>query len=185
MNKVLIVVDMQNDFVDGVLGTPEAVNIVNNVVDKINNYNTWHHRVYATKDTHSEKYLHTPEGIMLPVQHCVVGTEGWKMEEKVTSALCQCLAYSRVYQKQTFGCSELIQDLLDEHAYAPFDQIELVGLCTDICVLTNAIMLKQTFAKEFVDIIVDASCCAGSTPEKHKAALDVMKSCQIQIINED
>lgn len=185
MNKVLIVVDVQNDFVDGVLGTPEAIAIVDNIVEKIKSYNNTNNRVCATKDSHSEKYLYTPEGLALPVQHCVVGTEGWKMEEKVTSALCQCLAYSRVYQKQSFGCEELIQDLLAEHSYAPFDEIELIGLCTDICVLTNAIMLKQAFAKEFVDIVVDASCCAGSTPEKHKAALEVMKSCQIKVINEN
>lgn len=186
MNKVLIVVDVQNDFVDGVLGTPEAVDIIDNIVGKISEYKTLtNNQVFATKDSHSEKYLHTPEGVNLPIEHCITGTTGWNMNNKIVDALCRCPAYKRMYNKPNFGCEELVQDLLYEHQRMPFDQIELVGLCTDICVLSNAIMLKQAFAREFVDIVVDASCCAGSTPEKHKAALEVMKSCQIKVINEN
>lgn len=185
MNKVLIVVDVQNDFVDGVLGTPEAIAIVDNVINKIKQYSRPMNFIYATQDTHSESYLQTPEGTGLPIKHCVARTHGWMIKDKVLASLRDCSGYCHTYYKQTFGSDDLVADLLREHQRMPFDSIELVGLCTDICVLTNAIMFKQAFAKEFVDIIVDASCCAGSTPEKHKAALNVMKSCQIQVINED
>ena len=184
MNKVLIVVDVQNDFVDGVLGTPEAVAIIDNVVEKIKQYSRSMNYIYATQDPHSDNYLQTPEGIGLPVKHCITRTYGWKINDKVLTTLRNCSGYCHTYFKQAFGSSDLVSDLLNEHQRIPFDQIELVGLCTDICVLTNAIMLKQAFAKEFVDIVVDASCCAGTIPEKHKAALEVMKSCQIKVINE-
>lgn len=185
MNKVLIVVDVQNDFVDGVLGTPEAVNIIDNVVEKIKQYSRPMNFIYATQDTHNENYLQTPEGVGLPIKHCIARTHGWKIKDKVLTSLRDCSGYCHTYYKQAFGNDDLVADLLREHQRMPFDSIELVGLCTDICVLTNAIMFKQAFAKEFVDIVVDASCCAGSTPEKHKAALEVMKSCQIKVINEN
>lgn len=169
--KILIVVDMQNDFIDGSLGTPEAVRIVPRVVEKIR---AWEGPVYATQDTHYENYLQTREGQALPVEHCIQGTSGWQIAPAVRTALgldAVCLT------KLTFGCRELAETLarLEE----PIDEIELIGLCTDICVVSNALLLRA-FLPE-VPISVDAACCAGVTPESHRAALDTMRMCQIQI----
>jgi len=167
--KYLIVIDMQKDFVDGSLGTPEAQAIVPNVEKKAADGN--YDKVLFTFDTHYENYMNTLEGKKLPVPHCVKGTAGW---ESVLSA--ETLGINETIIKNTFGYNNWLMKLYD------VDSIELVGLCTDICVISNALILRALFPD--VPITVDASCCAGTTPEAHKAALTVMKSCQIDIINE-
>ena len=174
MKKILIVVDMQKDFVDGALGTPEAVAIVDNVVNKINSFEG---NIIVTYDTHFEDYMDTREGKNLPVPHCIKETDGWKLDAKVQDAL-----FGKEYielEKPTFGSillSEIIEDLAGEEEF----EIELIGLCTDICVVSNAMVLKAHYPE--VSIKVDASCCAGVTPETHDAALMTMKMCQIEVV---
>ena len=170
MRKILIVVDMQNDFIDGAHGTKEAIGIVPNVVKKIQSYKR--DDVYATRDTHTEEYLSTQEGRLLPVKHCIKGTNGWKIADKI----CGLIPEGHVFDKPTFGSALLADEMkrISDHEDTEF---ELVGLCTDICVISNALLLK-TYMPE-VKISVDPSCCAGVTPEKHRAALDAMASCQI------
>lgn len=170
MRKILIVVDMQNDFIDGSLGSPEAAAIVGKVADKIRSYAP--ENVIATRDTHPRNYLDTQEGRYLPVEHCITGTEGWQ----INSELAQLLTGARIYDKPTFGSVEMARDLAALSAREDIE-IELTGLCTDICVISNALLLKA-FMPE-VKIAADPSCCAGVTTESHQAALDVMRSCQI------
>ena len=172
--NILIVVDMQNDFIDGALGTPEAQQILPAVVNKIK---SWSGEIYATQDTHQPDYLSTQEGKRLPVPHCVEGTPGWDLAPAVRDALTNytCLA------KPTFGSRSLAETLVIVNQNRPIDSIELVGLCTDICVISNALLLKA-FLPE-VPIRVDASCCAGVTPDSHLNALRAMQMCQIEIIN--
>lgn len=177
MEKILIVVDMQNDFINGSLGTNEAKLIVPNVANKIRQYKNDGCNIIFTRDTHFDKYLETQEGKNLPVEHCIKDTHGWH----IPSELLQNLDFSNclVYDKVTFGSKELAE-YLENNYY--FDEIELVGLCTDICVISNALLIKA-FLPE-VKITVDASCCAGVTKESHLNALNAMKMCQINIINE-
>lgn len=177
--KILVVVDMQNDFVDGALGTAEAVSIVPNVVKKINEYEKNGDAVIYTKDTHFEPYLDTNEGKHLPVVHCIKGTNGWQICESIK--LATNLDSHQIYEKVTFGSSAFAQDLASGD-YNEYDEFEFVGLCTDICVISN-VMLAKTFLPE-KEIIVDASCCAGVTPESHQNALNAMKMCHITIVNE-
>ncbi|HWT73420.1 MAG TPA: isochorismatase family cysteine hydrolase [Mobilitalea sp.] len=176
-NRVLIVVDMQNDFIDGSLGTREAAAIVPKVVKKISEFQG---KVYYTQDTHYENYLETAEGKKLPVLHCIKGTEGHRLNREI-EALCKKDTSGPV-EKLTFGSVELAELLKKEYA-STLDEIELVGLCTDICVISNTLILKAYFPE--VRITVDASCCAGVTPESHKNALNAMKMCHIDIMNED
>ena len=172
--KLLIVVDMQKDFVDGALGSREAVAIVDNVVATIAAFDG---DIIATYDTHGEDYMHTQEGRFLPVPHCIQGTAGWQLDAKVQAALDQKV-YTSV-EKPTFGSVDLAA--LIRTMYDPTDlEIRLVGLCTDICVVSNALLLKASFPE--TPISVDASCCAGVTPESHNAALTTMKMCQIQVL---
>lgn len=177
MKKLLIVVDMQNDFVDGALGTPEAQSIIPNVVRKIE---SWDGDICCTYDTHQEDYLETQEGKKLPVRHCIAETDGWKLNPAVSEALSKkkfdCLL------KQTFGCSDLPYHIASMYGCEDPESIELIGLCTDICVVSNALLVKAFFPE--TPISVDASCCAGVTPETHKAALTTMKMCQIEIKGE-
>jgi nicotinamidase-related amidase len=174
MSKALIVVDMQNDFIDGVLGTQEAQNIVDNVVKKIENFNG---SIYVTKDTHYDDYMKTQEGLNLPVEHCIRGTKGWALNNKVFNVLNNTTY--ELYEKPTFGSISLASYLSED----PFlDEIEIIGLCTDICIISNALLLKAFIPD--VKITVDASCCAGVTPESHNNALKAMKMCQINIVNE-
>ncbi len=171
--NILVVVDMQNDFIDGALGTPEAVAIVPKVMVKMMNFDGL---VLATRDTHGENYLETQEGKNLPVAHCIKGTHGWEIKEEI-----QQLLISQPIDKPTFGSEALGNVLKDlNNDVEPIDSITLVGLCTDICVISNAMLLKA-FLPE-VQICVDASCCAGVTPESHERALEAMKACQIEII---
>ena len=173
MRKILIVIDMQNDFIDGALGTPEAEAIVDNVVAKINSYDT--KDIFATRDTHEENYLETMEGKNLPVEHCIKGTEGWEISLELDA-----LRKTEPIDKVTFGSSELGFKLAEMNAEEPIGCITLVGLCTDICVISNAMIVKA-FLPE-VPVRVDAACCAGVTPESHENALAAMKCCQIEIV---
>ena len=176
MRKILIVVDMQNDFISMALGTKEAVNIVDNVVNKIISYPS--NDIFVTMDTHRGNYLETQEGKMLPVKHCIRDTEGWKLHPSIE----QVINHSNIYRKSTFSSLSL-PIILRNIANKGDIEIEIIGLCTDICVISNALMIKA-FIPE-VKITVDASCCAGTTPEKHLAALEVMESCQINVVNKD
>lgn len=173
MKKILVVIDMQNDFIDGALGTAEALGIVEKVVDKIGSYPA--DCIYATRDTHGEDYLETSEGRYLPIKHCIKGTKGWEIRPEVARAMPQ----AAVIDKPTFGSEELAQRLLEESRKEEIE-IEFVGLCTDICVVTNALLVKTKLPE--VKISVDASCCAGVTPESHEAALLTMKMCQVDVI---
>ena len=172
MRKILIVIDMQNDFIDAALGTKEAVSIVEAVKDKIRSYAA--ENVIATMDTHAENYMETQEGKYLPVPHCIKGSEGWKIRPDIASLLTGAM----IYEKPTFGSTALAADLRELSKKEEIE-LELVGLCTDICVVSNALLLKA-FMPE-VKISVDATCCAGVTPEKHLAALETMRSCQIRV----
>ena len=171
---VLVVVDMQNDFIDGALGTKEAQAIVPKVSKRIEKFNGL---VLFTKDTHGEDYLSTREGRKLPVEHCIEGTTGWELHPEIEKWVEQDDA---VIEKPVFGSVELAAELTMMAENLTIDSITLVGLCTDICVISNAIMLRS-FLPE-IPIRVDAACCAGVTPESHFRALDAMKACQIEII---
>ena len=167
--KFLIVVDMQVDFIKGSLGSELATAIVPNVVEKVKNFDG---KVIFTRDTHFEDYMQTQEGRKLPVPHCIKDTEGWQICEELQPYV------ETVIDKVTFGSVELPQ-LLKEFGET-IEEIELCGLCTDICVVSNALILKASFPD--IPFVVDSACCAGVTPEKHEAALEVMRSCQIDVI---
>lgn len=171
MRKILIVVDMQNDFIDGSLGTKEAVDIVPAVVKKIRSYPRGN--VYATRDTHPENYLNTQEGKYLRVKHCIKGTVGWQICREISPLVDE----ENIFDKPTFGSVELAEKM-KKIAEKEEIEIELVGLCTDICVVSNALLLKAYLPE--TKISVDPKCCAGVTPKKHEAALETMRSCQIQ-----
>ena len=174
MKHFLVVVDMQKDFVDGSLGTPEAQAIVSRAADKIRSFEG---DIFVTYDTHFEDYLDTPEGKKLPVPHCIYETDGWELTDELRD-LMEELPHYKV-QKYTFG-SVTLPHLMKEVADGDDFTIELIGLCTDICVISNALLLKAQFPE--LPISVDSSCCAGVTPALHNAALEVMRSCQIDII---
>ena len=173
MKHFLIVVDMQKDFVDGALGTAEALAIVPKVAEKIRQFDG---EIFATLDTHFDDYMNTMEGKKLPVVHCVKETEGWQLDRTVMQALSE-KGYTPV-EKLTFG-STALPELIRKAAGEEVFTIELIGLCTDICVVSNALLLKAHFPE--CDISVDAACCAGVTPELHKAALQTMQSCQCEV----
>lgn len=175
--KVLIVIDMQNDFIDGSLGTKEAEAIVSKVVKKISGFDG---KVYYTLDTHDNEYLDSFEGSKLPVKHCIKGTPGHRLNKEIEE-LCS-RDKSVVVEKVTFGSVDLPELLKKECESSP-EEIELVGLCTDICVISNALILKAHFPE--VKILVDAACCAGVTPKSHKNALEAMKMCHIEVVNEE
>ena len=171
--KILVAVDMQNDFIDGSLGTEEARTIVPGVVEKIRTFNG---RVIATRDTHGKDYLNSAEGKKLPVKHCIRGTEGHRLCPQVAEAAEARGA--RILDKETFGSKDLPK-IVEELAEGTPESVELVGLCTDICVISNALLLKAFFPE--TPILVDASACAGVTPESHENALKAMKMCQIEV----
>ena len=176
--NVLVVVDMQNDFVSGALGTAEAVGIVpyvvGRVVDGINRGET----ILFTRDTHEENYMDTQEGHKLPVPHCIRGTEGWE----IIPQLQEYTVGREIVDKPTFGSEKLAKLLAELDREEPVEKITFLGLCTDICVISNALLVKA-FLPE-MEIFVDASCCAGVTPESHQNALAAMKTCQITVENE-
>ena len=167
--EVLVVVDMQKDFIDGALGTKEAEAIVENVAEKIRSFTG---EVIFTRDTHGENYMNTQEGKKLPVPHCIKGSEGWKLDRRLEPL---CTADCKVFDKPTFGSVELAEYLKKQ---AP-DKITLVGLCTDICVISNAIILKAYLTE--TEIAVVKNCCAGVTPQSHANALEAMKMCQVNV----
>ena len=168
MKKVLIVVDMQNDFIDMALGTKEAVAIVPAVKAKIQQYAERGDRIIYTRDTHAENYLDTPEGKKLPVRHCIQGTKGWEIADGLYIDGCQ------IIDKPNFGWPNWKEENLEA--------VELIGLCTDICVVSNALIIKAALPD--AQVSVDRTCCAGVTPESHNAALLTMQMCQIDIIGE-
>ena len=174
MQDILIVVDMQNDFIDGALGTAEAVAIVPKVAEKVRDFKG---TVIFTRDTHGENYMQTQEGRNLPVPHCIKGSRGWE----VCPAL-EPLRTGLTIDKPTFGSAELGKVLLELDTKEPVGSITLVGLCTDICVISNA-MIAKAFLPE-VPVTVDAACCAGVTPESHRNSLSAMRMCQVMIENE-
>jgi len=177
--KFLVVVDMQRDFINGSLGTPEAQAIVSKVAQKIENYDGT--AIFVTQDTHQSNYLKTQEGKMLPIVHCVERTEGWQLHEDIVEALCRYGKKTFNFTKNTFACWALEEQLHIIANLYRIDEIVIVGLCTDICVVSNALLLKACFPE--TKIIVDAACCAGVTPESHESALKTMKMCQIYIEN--
>ena len=169
--KTLIVVDVQNDFVTGSLGTKEAEVIIPKVKKKIEEYMSRGDQIIFTRDTHFENYLETNEGKHLPVEHCIFESKGWEIVEGVEPE-----HYPVKYiNKESFGWNRWHE--------RNFEEIELIGLCTGICVISNALILKANFPE--IEITVDASCCACVTPESHRAALSTMKLCQINVIGED
>ena len=172
MRDFLIVVDMQNDFIDGALGTAEAQQIVATVEEKIRGFKG---TVLFTRDTHEEDYLDTQEGRNLPVPHCIRASHGWQIRPELDA-----LRTTEPVDKPTFGSEKLGRLLKEENAKDPIGSITLVGLCTDICVISNALLIKA-FLPE-VPIKVDASCCAGVTPQSHENALNAMRACQIEIV---
>ena len=178
MQRFLIVVDMQNDFIDGALGTKEAVAIVANVAKKIRGFDG---EVLLTMDTHGRDYPDTQEGRMLPVLHCMKGTPGWRLNPVIADAAAEREAIP--FEKNTFGSERLAQYLLARSWEEPIEEIVLVGLCTDICVISNAMTIKAVLPE--VPITVDASCCAGVNPAAHENALNAMDQCQIHIVGRE
>ena len=166
MKKTLIVVDMQNDFIDMALGTKEAVAIVPKVKEKIQEYVQNGDEIIFTRDTHAENYLQTPEGKKLPVEHCIQRTKGWQIADDLYVEGC------KIIDKPNFGWPHWKEEHLEE--------VEIVGLCTDICVVSNALIIKATFPD--ANVKVDSNCCAGVTVETHEAALKTMAMCQIEIV---
>lgn len=182
-NKALIVIDMQNDFIDGSLGTKEAQEIVPKVIEKIRNFDE-NGNLYLTRDTHGETYLDTQEGKKLPIEHCICGKDGWYVNKDILKAVeetnCNIKGY---FDKPTFGSLKMMDYFRKWYVDTSDVEITLVGLCTDICVISNAMLLKAALPE--TRIIVDAACCAGVTPESHRNALEAMKMCQIEVINEE
>ena len=170
MKKALVVIDMQNDFIDGSLGTPEAQAIVLNVSERVKAAVQDGEKLIFTQDTHPKNYLQTAEGKKLPVEHCIKPSHGWALN----SSLIPYAKDAVVLEKPTFGATGLPQHV------AGFDEITVIGLCTDICVISNAMLLKA-FLPE-AKICVDSKCCAGVTPKSHLIALEAMKMCQIDVI---
>lgn len=168
--KLLVVIDMQNDFIDGALGTAEAVAIVDNVAEKIRAARATGDLVWFTRDTHEENYLETQEGRNLPVPHCIRGTAGWEISPKLD------VGDSVIIDKPTFGSVDLAQKVAQ---LENLESIELVGLCTDICVISNAMLIKAQLPE--LPVKVDPTCCAGVTPASHENALGAMKMCQIAV----
>ena len=166
MKKTLIVVDMQNDFIDMALGTKEAVAIVPKVKEKISEYVNNKDEIIFTRDTHFEDYLQTAEGRKLPVEHCIKGTRGWQIADGLYVEGC------KIIDKPNFGWPNWKEEQLEE--------VEMIGLCTDICVVSNALIIKAAFPD--IPVKVDSSCCAGVTVESHEAALKVMQMCQVEVV---
>ncbi|MCR5208932.1 MAG: cysteine hydrolase [Lachnospiraceae bacterium] len=174
--KILVVIDMQKDFIDGALGSAEAVKIVDNCAKKINNAKAEGKVIIYTRDTHFDDYMTTEEGKNLPVPHCIKGSDGWQ----IASVLTEDAPDSVIFDKVTFGSRELGQFIADN--YSDAENIELIGLCTDICVISNALLIKAFCPN--TPVSVDAACCAGVTPAGHDTALKAMGACQIHVTGE-
>jgi nicotinamidase-related amidase len=184
--KALIVIDMQNDFITGSLGSSDAEAIVPAVIEKIKECKSKGYEIIATRDTHYDDYEATLEGVKLPIRHCIYNTEGWQIADDVSKAIDFDIDMynDHIINKNTFGYKYWLNvftaftDDKDEE----IEEVEICGLCTDICVISNALILRASFPD--LPITVDAKCCAGTSVEAHKAALTAMKSCQIDVINE-
>ncbi len=174
--RILIIVDMQNDFIDGVLGSENAKALIGSVCTKIE---CWSGDLAITKDTHGEDYLDTPEGKLLPVPHCVDGTTGHRLNDRVFQAFNRFRGARMIFHKKAFGC-KVLGNFLSEEDY---DEVFLCGLCTDFCVLSNAIIAQAALPN--AQIVVDASCCAGSTPQMHEKTLEIMEHLGIEVINKE
>lgn len=174
MKPLLIVIDMQNDFISQALGTPEAQEIVQKVSEKIR---SWEGPVFYTRDTHGKNYPDTAEGKKLPVSHCIKGENGWELDPQIAACV---KPEDKIFDKPTFGSIELAAAVSDMVQADKISSVTLVGLCTDICVISNALLLKAYLPE--LPIAVDSSCCAGVTPESHENALKAMTMCQIDII---
>lgn len=168
----LIIIDVQNDFITGSLGTEEARRMLPRLIEKASCFSG---EILMTQDTHSDNYPETQEGKLLPVPHCMIGTKGWEFPQELEKLRVERNA--KVYRKSCFGSVSLVADLKDAYENGVLDSVELIGICTDICVVSNALMIKSALPE--LPVFVDASCCAGVTPEKHRAALEVMESCQV------
>lgn len=183
MKKILVVVDCQNDFISGALGSDAAKAIVPNVVKKIKEYDAYpEHYIYFTRDTHHDDYLKTDEGMWLPIPHCLENTHGWEINPDILEAAEGTL--HEFIDKPRFGSFNLSSQILLRTNPLCGDgkaNVEICGLCTDICVVSNALMIKSSM-RNGVSVTVDSQCCAGLTKEKHEAALEVMRSCQINVI---
>lgn len=176
--KVLIVIDMQNDFIDGSLKNPDAKKIIPKICEYIEQFDG---DVYATLDTHNNRYLDTMEGKHLPIEHCIQLTEGWCLNRDILDSIhkkYKVLVGQTIY-KRTFGFNGWEDTLCN---YDGYESIELVGTCTDICVISNALILKSIFPE--TPIIVHENMCAGSTPQAHQKAIDIMKNCHIEVRND-
>ena len=174
--KILIAVDLQNDFIDGALGTKEAEAIVPAAAARIREWREAGAEIFATLDTHEANYMETREGKKLPVPHCIRGTEGWQLNPVIREALGDCT----IVEKPTFGSVRLPDILREMNGGEDPAAIKLIGLCTDICVVSNALLLKAAFPE--TDFSVRRDCCAGVTPDKHEAALETMRSCQVSVL---
>ena len=172
MKKLLIVVDMQKDFIDGSLGTAEAVAIVDNVASYIEKCEKDDFEIVFTRDTHGEDYMETQEGRKLPVVHCIKDTEGWQIDKKLE----KYAVGKKIFDKPTFGSVELMNYVIEND----YDEIHLLGLCTDICVISNAMLVKAALPEARICVV--ESCSAGVTPDSHNNALEAMKSCQIEVV---
>lgn len=170
--KTLVVIDMQNDFVDGALGTKEAQMMVPHLLEKVKNFDG---DLFFTKDTHPQNYAETQEGHLLPVAHCIKGTHGWDLIPELEKLVKE--RHAPIFEKPTFGSVDLVKELKKRYDAGQLESVEFVGLCTDICVISNALLVKAEMPE--LPIYCDESCCAGVTPEKHQAAIEVMKSCQV------
>lgn len=175
--NILIVVDMQNDFVTGALGTSQAQTIVANVQEKAAAYLERGDVVIFTRDTHNANYLSTLEGKNLPVSHCIQGTKGWQIVDELLPLAKQAVA---IVDKPTFGSIELLDVLAPFIEAVQVEAIELCGVCTDICVVSNALLVRAKFHE--IPVVVDSACCAGVTPESHESALQVLRSCQVRVL---
>ncbi len=173
--NVLVVTDMQNDFIDGALGTKEAIAIVPRVIETIKNFDG---AVFYTIDTHYENYLQSQEGRNLPVVHCVKNTPGWRLHPNIAELSSE----DQRFEKNSFGSIQLAEALLELNTKEKIDSVTCIGLCTDICVISNVVLIKSVLPE--AELIVDAACCAGVTPQSHQRALDAMKVFQVKIINE-
>ncbi|OON99076.1 MAG: amidase [Epulopiscium sp. Nele67-Bin004] len=184
MKKILVVVDMQNDFIDGVLGTKQAQNIVPNVIQKIKKYMQDGETIYFTKDTHTTDYLNTQEGKRLPVEHCIRNTAGWELNpeiQKLADEIQKDSLQPIIFEKPSFGSEVLPTTIKNSVQENEKVAIEVIGLCTDICVISNVVLIKAFLPEATVQ--VDALCCAGVTPESHENAINAMKMIQVDIIN--
>lgn len=174
MKKCLIIVDMQNDFIDGSLSNKSAQDIIPAILEELRTGGYEH--IVFTRDTHTKNYLNTPEGKRLPVEHCIMGTEGWELNQEILEDACFGCDSISFFDKPTFGSLGLLSHIQSQ---GDFDEVVVCGTCTDICVVSNVLILKTM--KPDLNITVLGDACAGLTPEKHQAALEVMKSCQINV----